>query len=203
MNGLHEQNHKRTSINELLNPVANGPAAAASLEGPYTQAQLGGMANPPYASAPRVPAAASSYHSPLGVPGSSFSLRAASWDRSGGNENDLGRREDGEPSSSCRYASANPSPHHAHPPPHPVYADPYHRSRPVGEPANYGIDVSPWTPNAHSPYSAQILAPIYSDDRTGAFASLCHFVQHNLTAVPTSRCRGPKACVALSLTRAR
>ena len=43
----------------------------------------------------------------------------------------------------------------------------------MGEPANYGIDVSSWTPSSHehSPYGAQILTPMYSDERTGPLPS--------------------------------
>lgn len=164
MNSLHEQNHKRTSIPELLNPVANG-SPPADLNGQYGAAPLNGMGNPSYAPQ-RVPAAGP-YHNPVGAPSSSFSLRAAEWDQAGGNDGELGRREDGgEASSSCRYTTANPNGHHAHSPPHPAYQEPYHRSRPVGEPANYGIDISPW-PAAHNAYGAQMLTTVYPDERAG------------------------------------
>ncbi|KIP09216.1 hypothetical protein PHLGIDRAFT_343871 [Phlebiopsis gigantea 11061_1 CR5-6] len=170
MNNLHEQNHKRTSINELLNPVANGPAAG-SLDGSYSPAQLAAIPSPPYASSSH---GQQRYHSSLAAAGTPFSLRAASWDQSP--DGDMASRQDAESSTSCRYASASshPAPHQS--PPHPVYADPYHRSRPVGEPANYGIDVSPWTPASHEhpPYGAHVPSPIYSDERTGLSSPLHH-----------------------------
>lgn len=170
MNGLHDQNHKRTSINELLNPVANAPASG-SLDPAYSPPPLGTIPSPPYAHAPRVPTA-SSYHSGMSsAPGSSFSLRAASWDHASSSESEVGRSQAAESPTACRYASGNSHPHQAHShqsQPHAPYPDQYHRSRLVGEPANYGIDIASWTPNPHHPhYGAQILTPMYSDERTG------------------------------------
>ncbi|EKM59423.1 uncharacterized protein PHACADRAFT_249898 [Phanerochaete carnosa HHB-10118-sp] len=172
MNGLHEQNHKRTSINELLNPVANVPASG-SLDSSYSPPQLGVMPNPSYVHAPRAPTA-SSYHSGMSsAPGSSFSLRAASWDHASTNEGEVGRGQAAESPSDCRYAAGNshPQSHQAHPhqsqsQPHAPYPEQYQRSRPVGEPANYGIDVAHWAPS-HLHYGAQMLTPLYQDDRAG------------------------------------
>lgn len=208
MNGLHEQNHKRTSINELLNPVANGPASG-SLDPSYNPAQLGPIPSPPYASSPhgqRVPPVPPYSLDPART---SFNLRAASWDQS--SESEMGRRQDGESSSSCRYGSASSQPHHAHPhqpPPHPVYADQYLRPRPVGEPANYGIDVSPWTPNSHehSPYGAQMLTPMYSDERTGVQSSallVAIHSAHRRRRVPQSSQATPRKRVSRSHTASR
>lgn len=215
MNGLHEQHHaKRTSINELLNPVANGPAAAADLDDAYAPPQLAGLPSPPYAAPPhaqRVQHGVSPYS--INPSGTSFSLRAASWDHA--HESELARRDDGEPSSSCRYAA--PAPSHAHPahaahqpPPHPLYAEQYQRPRPVGEHANYGIDVQPWTPvqHDHAPYGAHVLTPMYSDERTGALlavlVALCSLCAV-LTDVSCSHPRRfwPQECVLPVPARAR
>ena len=186
MNNLHEQNHKRTSINELLNPVANGPASG-SLDGSYGPAQLAAIPSPPYASSSH---GQHRYQPSLAAAGTPFSLRAANWDQS--SESDMASRQDGESSTSCRYgsaASSHPAPHQS--PPHPVYADPYHRSRPVGEPANYGIDVSPWTPasHEHSPYGAHVSSPMYPDERTGGLSSPFHRSRRScLISILSSRC---------------
>ncbi|PSR71835.1 hypothetical protein PHLCEN_2v12336 [Hermanssonia centrifuga] len=168
MNGLHDNPHKRTSITELLNPVASSPSG--SLDAQYGSNQLNGLPSPSYGPSPHQQhmVAPPSFHPSLGAPGSSFSLRAASWDQAS-NENQLGsqRRQDTEPSS-CRFGS--PASHQVNS--HPVYPEHYQRPRAVDEPSpNYSMDVSPWSPNSHeqsptSSYNAAMVSPIYSDERT-------------------------------------
>ncbi len=173
MNGLHDNPHKRTSITELLNPVASSPSG--SLDAQYGSNQLNGLPSPSYGPSPHQQhmVAPPSFHPSLGAPGSSFSLRAASWDQAS-NENQLGsqRRQDTEPSS-CRYGS--PASHQVNS--HPVYPEHYQRPRAVDEPSpNYSMDVSPWSPNSHeqsptSSYNAAMVSPIYSDELTCMFSS--------------------------------
>ncbi|KAI0637942.1 Clavaminate synthase-like protein [Trametes polyzona] len=140
MNNLHDASaHKRTSINELLNPV--GATSPTSLNPSYGHQQLPSLsvalqyAQPP---APhhhaQVPAAQypppSQQQSPINA-GPQFSLRAANWESP---KDEFGPRRAEPESASCRYPSSSmpqqqpqqqqaqqqPHPHsHPHPHPHP------------------------------------------------------------------------------------
>lgn len=177
MNRIHDNANKRTSINELLNPVANG--APRSLDTPnYPSGQVNGYTGPQYMSQDRPPAASdrSVYHPVMNVPGGSFSLRAASWDQRSNNEVNPRQEQEAEYPSACQYTS---SPPHAYASSDNEYPDPYARPRPTGEHANIGMDVPPpsssWSqpPSHESPpsssFSSSMQAPIYSNERTGRF----------------------------------
>ncbi|CCM03365.1 uncharacterized protein FIBRA_05494 [Fibroporia radiculosa] len=146
VNALHDAHaHKRTSINELLNPIT----APAALDH-YNPTQLPSLASflAPHHLQPG-PA-------PYPSAASSFSLRAASWDHAAKD----GHRPDSDPNA-CRYA----------PPSHPLYQDSFSRPpRPLDEAPSYGIDVPTWPPSAEPPnssYPPPALPSIYSDERTG------------------------------------
>ena len=165
MNGLHDQGHKRTSINELLNPVASAPQSHIDQHPAYNQAQLQSLSAPQYIQAPHQQhvSAPPSYPPQIHPAGSSFSLRAASWDHRS-QEGLNPRRQDSDSAPSCRYG-----PQHVNS--HPVYPEQYSRPpRPADEPSNYTIDVPPW-PNSHEPhtvpYAHQVIAPMYTDERGG------------------------------------
>lgn len=182
MNGLHDHQHKRTSITELLNPTpvpSNAPSSSIdpALAGPYDDLAIPSYGPPTHQVAQGVP-----YHPTL-QPGNSFSLRAANWEQ-GENQQLAGRRPDGDAAAAaaaCRYDPGDAS-NHPHPPPPPVhhapvYAEQYHqqqRPRSVDVPTNYGIDVQNWPQGSHDPHSAvqyaPMLSPIYQDERTGSVA---------------------------------
>ncbi|KAJ3520795.1 hypothetical protein NM688_g9112 [Phlebia brevispora] len=180
MNGLHDNAHKRTSITELLNPVASSSSPSGSLDASYSSPQLNNLSSGSYASAPQQQhVSPSTSHYPMSGTGSSFSLRAASWDHTS-TESPISTQRRQEPeasSSSCRYGSSTPhSGAHAsshQPNSHSVYAEQYQRPRPVDETANFGMDVS-WSPSPHEhpqpiPYGAQLVSPVtpmvYTEDR--------------------------------------
>lgn len=162
MNSLHDHNHKRTSITELLNPIAATPASSIdsytnSTQLPSLHAQYLSSSQSHHNSQP-------SAYAPQQIgSGSSFSLRAASWDH--GTKDDLAvRRPESDPSA-CRYTSTVQS--------HPLYPEPVTRvPRPMDEQPNYGIEVGLWPPShdttnvSYAP-GPQMIAPVYSEERTG------------------------------------
>ncbi|KAI0363568.1 Clavaminate synthase-like protein [Pilatotrama ljubarskyi] len=170
MNNLHDAgaHNKRTSINELLNPV--GATSSSSLNSSYGQQQLPSISAalqyvPPHphhqhhAQAP--PQYAPPQHqSPMNV-GPQFSLRAASWDSS---KDELGPRRADQEAAPCRYSSSIPQ--------HPTYADNYARpSRPAEQPPHYSMDVQTWTSSHETPsasYGPPMMSPVYSDERPAA-----------------------------------
>ena len=182
MHSLHDNQHKRTSITELLNPIGSSSSPASAVDAPYSPPPSlhgpGGFLPPHVPSPP--------YGMNGGAGAGSFSLRAASWDQTSP-ENTPGsvRRQEAEPSSSsCRFGTSTGRPHQ--PNSHSVYGD-YPRPRPVDETSNYGMEA--WSPSSHerSPapvsYSGQMLAPGYSDERTGACAHIFP-AQRGLTHSP-------------------
>ncbi|KAF7790867.1 hypothetical protein EIP86_001825 [Pleurotus ostreatoroseus] len=184
MNGLHDNAHKRTSITELLNPVGSS-SPTASLDGSYGSPQLNTLSSASYVPAQQQQqqhvSPPSSY--PMNSSGSSFSLRAASWDRTSTDAAMSAQRRQQEPeasTSACRYGSSTPHsnshPSSHQPNSHSVYPEQYQRPRPVDEPANYGIDVS-WSPSSHEhaqplAYGAQLVTPVpqmvYAQDRSAS-----------------------------------
>lgn len=182
MNGLHDNAHKRTSINELLNPVASS-SPSGSLDAAYSPSQLNSSS---YASPHQQHVSPSPSHYAMnGGAGSSFSLSPASWDHAS-SENQLAtqRRQETEAStSSCRYGSSGS---HSHQPnSHSVYPDQYQRPRTADEPSNYGMDVT-WSPASHEsspaiPYAGQMVPAMYSDDRGGTPAYSPFFMPSHST----------------------
>lgn len=183
MNGLHDHQHKRTSITELLNPVAATPSG--SLDPSFNANQLSGIGVSQYVqnSHQAHVGGPGPYHPSLGAAGSSFSLRAASWDHGQGENQTAARRSEGDTASpTCQYGAGNSSRPHQSPPHHgPAYPDQYQqRPRMADPPANYGPDVQSWPHNSHEhppvQYGAPVLSPVYSDERSGtpSCLSLCH-----------------------------
>ncbi|KAL6298095.1 Clavaminate synthase-like protein [Sparassis latifolia] len=167
MNSIHDPHvHKRTSITELLNPVAV-PSAPPLDPAAYSTTQLPGLSSflPPAHSQHVHP---HSYPQPINTsaPSAAFSLRAASWDQATKDNNmpSTMRRQDSDPAS-CRYSSSSSVPPH-----HPIYhQDPFSRpARQLEETPNYGMDVQNWptsSDQANTSYPP-LISPMYSDERT-------------------------------------
>ena len=168
MNHLHDPHvhNKRTSINELLNPVG-ATAASSSLPPSYNHQQLPSLSAALQYPLPHGPP-------PYPHPSSSqlnqapFSLRAASWESG---KEELGpRRSDSDPAS-CRY-----------PPPaalvsHPAYSDGYPRPPRPDEAPHYAVDgPQQWSPTHETPGAQYgpppMMPPAYPDERQGACAPL-------------------------------
>ncbi|KAI0677004.1 Clavaminate synthase-like protein [Trametes maxima] len=170
MNNLHDANahSKRTSINELLNPVA---ATSSSSLGPsYGQQQLPSLSaalqyshphpHPHHVQAPpQYPP--HPHHAPMNS-APQYSLRAAEWTHP---KDELAQRRPDQDPANCRY-----------PPPsipqQPVYADNYSRHpRPPGEAPHYSMDVPTWSSShetSSASYGPPMMSPVYSDERTAA-----------------------------------
>ncbi|KAH8106073.1 hypothetical protein BXZ70DRAFT_1004357 [Cristinia sonorae] len=164
MNTLHDQGHKRTSINELLNPVASAtPSQRLESHPVYNTNQLPTISAAAYIPHQHHVSQPASYAPPNMHPvGSSFSLRAASWDHSAGDA--MTRRHDAETAQSCRYTPSIPQP------PYPDQQYPRQPPRSIDEPQhNYGN--GSWPPSHEAlPVSytpAMLAAPAYTDERTG------------------------------------
>lgn len=145
MNAPMNDSHKRTSISQLLNPLG------AVSEQPMSRTPTipSSMPSAPSQNGQDVQQDGSSLHSP----GSSFQLRSASWEQGGGDGQSPSKRPDG------------PDP-----------SRPYHYT-PFTD--GYGLDArtvrpsapsGPW-PASHEvpnmPYGTPVIAPMYSDERTG------------------------------------
>ncbi|KAI0824650.1 Clavaminate synthase-like protein [Trametes gibbosa] len=192
-NPIHDPiaHNKRTSILELLNPIA--VSSSSSIQPSYGNQQLPSISTalqyaPHTHSHQSHPQALPPYPPPPQQsqidPDAPFSLRAANWESS---KDELGtRRTDTEPAP-CRYTpSALPpqqqpqqqQPHHQQQ--HPAYADTYARhSRPVGEAPHYSMDVQTWsssheTPSASYGPGPPIMSPVYADERAAAPGEAMH-----------------------------
>lgn len=156
MNGMHD---KRTSISQLLNPSSDSSSAYSH------PAHL-----PPLPSSPGVPQYQHPQHPPHGPyphqqdSGSSFHLRAASWEPVNDDPNAPKRRPDVGPPTGRSY-----------PMPPQIYADmngdmSQRQPRPrMDEHGNFVMPTGPWPPQpdvAGVPYASPIVAPMYSDERT-------------------------------------
>ncbi|KDQ65025.1 hypothetical protein JAAARDRAFT_28691 [Jaapia argillacea MUCL 33604] len=155
LNGLHDPSgHKRTSIHQLLNPVAASPNGLDSSSYPQSN-QFQTFASP---SGSLPPQHVQQPYPDAGPPGSSFSLRAASWDHGSGNET-LDRRR--------------------------VEEDQMLRGvRPgLEQDGHFGMEGVMWPqpPEGHAvQYGNPAITPLYSDERTviqGDHASKDHFTQ--------------------------
>ncbi|EIW61789.1 Clavaminate synthase-like protein [Trametes versicolor FP-101664 SS1] len=168
MNNMHDASvhNKRTSINELLNPVG-----ATSSSSAYGHQQLPSISTalqyvpPPH---PHHHAQAPPQYPPLPQQsqvnaGTQYSLRAASWDSSKDEQGP--RRMEPEAAAPCRYP---PAPQQQHP----AYVDNYARhARPGGEAPPYSMEVPTWTSSHETPsasYAPPMMSPVYSDERTAA-----------------------------------
>jgi [histone H3]-dimethyl-L-lysine9 demethylase len=151
MNALPDS-HRRTSISQLLNPLSNltdqqpfplpQNSSLSGAVGPQPDPQPG---QPPYNQ------------------GATFNLRAASWDHVQEDNNPNKRKPENGTSPSRVYhpSSMNSTDgfgdHGTHPP------------RRVDEAGNY-VDNRMWSPSheiASMPYGTTVIAPMYSDERTG------------------------------------
>ncbi|OJT13379.1 Lysine-specific demethylase 3A [Trametes pubescens] len=172
MNNMHDASghNKRTSINELLNPV--GATSSSSLAPPsYGHQQLPSLsaalqyAPPPHTHHHAQPPP--QYPPPPQQPqvngGPPYSLRAASWDSSKDEQGP--RRIEPEVAPPCRYPPAPQQQHSA-------YADTYARhARPGGEAPPYSMEGPTWTSSHETPsasYGPPMMSPVYSDERTAA-----------------------------------
>ncbi|KAF9246860.1 hypothetical protein BU15DRAFT_69720 [Melanogaster broomeanus] len=159
MNSMHDS-HKRTSISQLLNPssdssgyshVTHLPSLTSSAGVPQYQHPQHPPPHGPYSQQPES--------------GSSFHLRAASWEPVNDDQVAPKRRPDAGPNVARPY-----------PMPPQMYAEmngdmPQRQQRPrIDEHGNYAIAANPWptqpeVPNV--PYGSPVMAPMYSDERTG------------------------------------
>ncbi|KAH9850033.1 Clavaminate synthase-like protein [Lenzites betulinus] len=192
-NPLHDvaASSKRTSINQLLNPVASSP-----LQPPYGTQQLPSLsaalqyAPHPHAH-PHHPQALPPYppppQQPQLDPGTQFSLRAANWESP---KDDLAPRRADQELAPCRYTPAplppqqqqqHQQPHHHQPPP--AYVDTYARHpRPVAEAPHYSMEAQTWPSSHETPagsYGPPMMSPVYADERPGAYTHRRHtYPQH-------------------------
>lgn len=157
MNGMHD---KRTSISQLLNPSSDSsvyphPTHLPGLPSPgVSQYQ-----HPPHGPYPQQPESGSAFH-----------LRAASWESVNDDPNAPKRRPDAGPPTARSYPI----------PPH-MYAEmngdmSQRQPRPrIDEHGNFAMPTPPWPPQSDVsgvPYGSPIIAPMYSDERTGESASM-------------------------------
>lgn len=159
MNNLVDS-HKRTSISQLLNPLAAQDSSA------FPPGQLPRLSN----SVGPIPDQqdVSSYHASFS-PNSSFNLRAASWGRAPDDPNK--RRPDAD-------AQSRPYPQHPHMNSTDVMYGDHQASRVIRtrmEDTNgYGMNPPIWQqPQQHDissmGYGPPVISPIYSDERTCEF----------------------------------
>ncbi|RDX53605.1 Clavaminate synthase-like protein [Lentinus brumalis] len=166
MNHLHDPHvhNKRTSINELLNPV--GATSSSSLQQQqYNQQQLPSLAaalqypHPSHAQPPQQYPQQSQMNA-----GAQYSLRAASWEHK---QEELDPRRPESDKGSYRYTQM---------PPLPVYADNYPRQpRPAQEaPSHYSMDAAQSWSSSHETPSANYVPPmmpqVYPDERSAPSA---------------------------------
>jgi len=138
--------HKRTSISQLLNPLANTSHEVS----PSSPSREPGVP-------PAPPQNGQNGHQEGSTPGSSFQLRSASWELSQGP-----KRTDGPDPSRPFHFSPFPE----------GYAPDARVARPRDDAGNLGGPSGAW-PAPHEvsnmPYGTPVLAPMYSDERTGEF----------------------------------
>ncbi|KAH7930065.1 Clavaminate synthase-like protein [Leucogyrophana mollusca] len=158
MNGLHDS-HKRTSISQLLNPSSDSSSSYSHA------AQLPSLSSP---------AGLSQYHNPQNNPqggygqpieaGSSFHLRAASWDHVSEDQSAAKRRIDNGVAAGRSY----PMPPQIYPDVNGDMAARQARAR-MEEPGNFGMAGSAWPSHPEASnvsYGPPVVAPMYSDERT-------------------------------------
>lgn len=162
MNGMHD---KRTSISQLLNPSSDSSAYPHPTHLPSLPSSPGiaqyQPQHPPHGPYSQQPESGSSFH-----------LRAASWEPVNDDPNAPKRRPDAGPPTGRSYPM----------PPH-LYAEmngdmSQRQPRPrMDEHGNFIMPTGPWPsqPDISSvPYGSPIVAPMYSDERTCERASISH-----------------------------
>lgn len=173
MNIMHDQSHKRTSINELLNPVNAQVVPPPPHLDPHSGYAVNQMQpiSPPGSYIP-----ASHQHQVQGQPSysamnnapGSFSLRTATWDQANHDTGMSSRRQSDVDSSpaSCRYGSASASSQ-------PVYSDHQYQRQQTRHVDDLSVNYSSdsWSSpheSASTSYgaSSMMAAPMYSDDRS-------------------------------------
>ncbi|TCD62733.1 hypothetical protein EIP91_006458 [Steccherinum ochraceum] len=181
MNTLHDQGHKRTSINELLNPVAAAPSQHLETHPAYSSAQLPAIA--PYLPHQQHVASSGAY-SPSSIH-NSFSLRAANWENGTGDP--MARRHDANTAQNCTYTPSVPQN---------LYANQHYprqapRSVDETQPA-YGNSPTAW-PGPHEAqavalqFGQPMMATAYTtDDRTGEVRPFTFATAPAVTAPPNS-----------------
>ncbi|KIJ70383.1 hypothetical protein HYDPIDRAFT_172215 [Hydnomerulius pinastri MD-312] len=157
MNNVHD-NHKRTSISQLLNPSSDSsgyshPTHLPSLASSPGVSQYQHAQHPPHGPYTQHPESGSSFH-----------LRAASWEPVNDDQSAPKRRPDAGPTAARSYPM----------PPH-MYAEmngeiPPRQPRPrMDEHGNYAMTGGAWPsqPEVSSvSYGSPVVAPMYSDERT-------------------------------------
>lgn len=179
---LHEQAHnKRTSIDQLLNPVASQQAAPIDPRSVYAPNQLSNLPPPNVAYLPpnhqQHVSAPPSYPPSMQQPGS-FRLSAASWDQ-GAEERVSARHHELDSSSACRY-QPGPSSVHSHPSyPEQSYPRQLRQGESQPEPPSEYPNMTvqqPWSPPQYPPpvqYNGHnVVSPSYSpEQRNGGESS--------------------------------
>jgi [histone H3]-dimethyl-L-lysine9 demethylase len=152
---MNAESHRRTSISQLLNPLAN-VAEQSSFAVPQNSS-LSGAVGPTQLPEDQQPAQAP-YNQEA-----TFNLRAASWDHVQDDNNPNKRKPENGTAPSRVY---HPSPMN----PTEGFGDHGPRAaRRVDEAGNY-VDTAMWSPSheiASMPYGTTAIAPMYSDERTG------------------------------------
>lgn len=206
---LHDQAHnKRTSIDQLLNPVASQQGAQIDPRSVYPQTQLSNI--PPQGVAYLPPnhqqhvSAPASYPPPMQQQPGSFRLSAASWDQNA-EERVSPRHHELDSSASCRY-QPGPSSAHSHPPypdqsyPRPVRQPESQSDQPNDYP-NISVQQPPWTPPQDPPpvqYNGHnVVSPSYTpEQRNGgesSSASMSGTWSFNAYTMPGSSNDTPKS----------
>jgi lysine-specific demethylase 3 len=168
MNTMHDS-HKRTSISQLLNPSSDSSvySHATHLPSPVAVSQY---QHPPHQPQPNYNQSIES--------ASSFHLRAASWEPSD-DQSVPKRRIDNGPVLARPYPL--PPHHHMHTEPNGDMVPRQGRSR-MDDAANYAMPANSWPSQAdmsNPPYGSPIVAPMYSDERTGKSACETHVNSHS------------------------
>ncbi|KIJ19833.1 hypothetical protein PAXINDRAFT_174430 [Paxillus involutus ATCC 200175] len=167
MNSMHD-NHKRTSISQLLNPSSDssGYSHVTHLPSSPGVSQYQHPQHPPHGPYPQQTESGSSFH-----------LRAASWEPVNDDQAAPKRRPDAGPTVARSYPM----------PPH-MYAEmngdmPSRQQRPrMDEHGNYAIAAGAWPvqPEVSTvPYGSPAVAPMYSDERTAISGDFAQNNQYN------------------------
>lgn len=175
---LHDAqvHNKRTSINELLNPVGPGTSLPPSYNQQLPSLSTALQYQPSHQHA-QPPAQFPQQHPSQVNNGPQFSLRAANWASQQKEELAARRSEAGD--SSCHYPPSSSMP----PQTHPMYADSYAR-RPVDEaPPHYSMGVAQSWPSSHETYAPPMISPAYPDRRTGELLSVHDVLVHRSNLV--------------------
>ena len=180
MNTLHDpHSHKRTSINELLNPVAATPAVDGAHHPIPLPHHLGGYADPAHYQHHQMSSQAPMHLQPSQ---GAFKLSAASWDQGGDSEQALAAKKADQPAYNRSYPVQPPPPASSPGMYQEQQQHPQRAQRPREEQNgnnNFTFDPqlwqSPGVNEANLSYTPSLITPSYSDERTSelAMASFC------------------------------